>query len=166
MFEITTYITKENITFVLATIGSLGTIVTWIVLLMKNRVNFSVKTNGYFSSSKGLLLHVQIINNSRLPLNITGFSISVQSTEIFASAISRKVFESKVKHNGVIVEHEKQYSLPLPISLASLYGTSGYVYFEYPEGMSPHLANTVTVKVYANQSKVVEKVLLLDRQLD
>ena len=62
--HINTYFTKENITFLLAVIGSLGTIYSMIA----QHKNISLSIVSYSYKNKTLLMYVAFTNCSRLPI--------------------------------------------------------------------------------------------------
>lgn len=66
-----TYITKENITFLLSVFGSLGTLYT----LLAQRKNLSLSIQSYRYNNKSLLMYVAFTNRSRLPISVLNVSI-------------------------------------------------------------------------------------------
>ena len=74
MDKIINMITMDNITFVLAVFGSLGTLVSWIQSIVKNHKNITFKIDSYYLDDTFLQISFTIINNSQLPIVITGIS--------------------------------------------------------------------------------------------
>ena len=64
------FITRENITLVLAILGSFGTLSSWFFVLLKNRKNLKMHIVGHrFSEDNhSLLIYTMFENKSRLPI--------------------------------------------------------------------------------------------------
>lgn len=65
-----------------------------------------------------------------------------------------------------ITSHHEYRTLSLPITLSSLGGTSGYVYFEFPEADFQTGATHLKFLIGSNRGKVAERTLSLGRPLD
>lgn len=158
-------LSKENITLCLSIFGSIGTIATWIYSYIKNRKKFSFESNGFLSTNKGLILHTQFVNHSRLSIAITAISIKLRGQDYFCGRIPEKVLEHTRRKGQTIVSHKEYFSLDFPINLASLCGTSGYLYFPFDEENPPELPSKTTVTIYTNRGRTSEKTLLLQNPL-
>lgn len=159
-------LTKENLTFALSLIGTLGTISGWCYYWITSHKNIVVKLTGYRWNKKGVLIHLSFTNKSRLPICINAISLLLNGREYFCSPIPIKVLEKTTRIGKEIVGHKEFFSMNLPLNLPSLCGDSGYlnVLFE-PEIQQP-APNEVTVVIYTNRGKALKKPLLLDKVLD
>ena len=96
-FQISDYFTKDNITFILATIGSLGTIYC-------------------------VYIPVTVVEHTR--------------------------------HSGKeLLSHREELSIQFPISLSSLAGTSGYLFFDKLPDSFPDAPTTLTLEVSTNRGR-------------
>lgn len=162
-------LTRENITLALAILGSLGTLFTWAYNFLQNRKNISVHIVGHRYSDfdeNSFLLYMSFVNNSRIPISITSISINVDGIYHSCQEIPITTFEETTRCKDKILSHHEYKSMPLPIALAGLSGTSGYVYFEFPEGKLQSDATHLIVQVSTNRGKAIEKKLSLGRHLD
>lgn len=157
--------TKENITLFLSIFGSIGTLGTWIYHWIKSRKNFDLEINGYLSTSKGLLLHMQLINKSSLPLSIKEIAISLNGTEYICNKIPQKVLTTSTKTNNIVKSQHEYFSMTFPINLDPLCGSSGYLYFSSDQETFPLFSNEVILIIRTNRGHEVQKTLLLKNPL-
>lgn len=143
------YITKENITFILATIGSLGTLYT----LFAQRKKLSLSVQSYSYKNKALLTYISFTNHSRLPISILNISIVYNNVCYPCVYIPTKVCDHTFRSGKEIISHREEFSIQFPISLASLAGSSGYLYFDKLPENYPDNATTLTVQVSSNRGQ-------------
>ena len=158
--------TKENITFALSIFGSLGTLFTLIHTFFINRINLQMTISGHlFGDTKMLVIYASFVNKSRLPISIT--DISVKIGDIYYPCVQPPIVTLKEteKVNDVIISHKETNSLSMPINVASLSGSSGYICFEFPEVAFRPDATDLIFSVSSNRGKVFEKKLPLGRPL-
>ena len=165
--NINIFLTRENITLVIAIIGCIGTISTWICSYMSHRQNLDIRVLGHLiPEGYSVILYVMLENKSQLPISITGISVCQNEILYPCQEIPIKVYETTTRKNKEIVSHNEYFSMPNPIFLPSLCGTSGYVYFEAPQEVFPPDATQLTLRLTTNRGKVVEKTLSLGELLD
>lgn len=156
------FFTKENITFILGLIGSLGTAVTFIKSLINNRTNFSIKAVTFETAEKGILTYLMFINNSHKPITITSLSICVNGIFYPAILTPEEVRRTINTIGKEIVGAHYEYSTSFPIALTGEYSTSGYIFFPLPKGISVPSAKMFSLKVCTNRGTAVEKLLELN----
>lgn len=156
------FFTKENITFILATIGSIGTIYTLISAAIFQRVNFSMRLHMYHYKNNQLLIYASFENHSRLSLSITGISAIYDGVSYPCLYQSISVCEHERRIGGKIVSRKEDFSISLPINLSSLAGTSGYLYFDMLPDTYPSDAKTLTLQVSTNRGKAKKMILPVD----
>ena len=144
-----TCITKENIAFLLGAFGSLGTLYT----LFAQRKNISLSIQSYNYENKSLLMFVSFTNHSRLPISILNLSIIQDKVCYPCVYITTKVCEHVRRSGKEIIGYREEFSIQLPISLASLAGSSGYLYFDKLPENYPDDAKTLTVQVSTNRGR-------------
>ncbi len=155
-------LTKENVTFILGLIGSLGTAVTFIKSLIDNRTNFSIQTVKFHASGKGILTYLMFLNNSHKPITITSISICVNGIYYPAMQTSEEVCHTVRRSGKEITGTHSEYSIPFPIVLSGQYATSGYIYFPLLKGTSVPSAKLFSLKVCTSKGTAVEKLLELN----
>lgn len=158
--------TRDNITLALSIFGSIGTVFTFIHTFITNRKTVNVRIIGHRFSDESLLIYMAFENNSRLPISITGISVSIE--EITYPCIEPPVIALETTHRTgkTITSHHEYKTLNLPINLSSLGGASGYVYFEIPEANSQNNAIQLMFSINSNRGLVIKKKLSLGHLLD
>lgn len=150
-----TYITKENITFLLSVFGSLGTLYT----LLAQRKSLSLSIQSYCYNNKSLLMYVAFTNRSRLPISVLNVSILQGEVCYPCVYVPTVVCEHTRRSGKEIVSHREEFSIQFPISLSSLAGSSGYLYFDKLPENYPDDATTLTVQVSTNRGRAMKMKL-------
>lgn len=155
----------EIITLVLALIGSLGTAYTAIMSFYWNRISIDFNIVEYCPAKDSLIVYMAFTNKSRLPVSITDVRIwsnnipySCTHTPEIVKIVTRTLGKDKTFQEAI-------HSLPLPINLPSLSGTSGFLYFQIPQGTFECNAKTLTVELSTNRHLKVRKTLSLEKSL-
>lgn len=118
---ISSVLTKENITFFLACLGSIGTLYTLIYTVNSRRIHFSVEVIDHAVRANGIVqLFLYIGNDSSLPLCIPFIYLKCGSTSVECELIEKKA----------LFRGELLYRTPLfPLNLAA--HTSGIYFIEF-----------------------------------
>lgn len=160
------FFTRDNLTFILACIGSFGTITGWIYTYVTTKKNFQIRVIAYNSKQNVALFYLAFENRSRLPISITALSVHIDGVYYPCKYIPQKVTSSQHTVNGKVVNFQDYFSIQFPIELGSLGSTSGYVLFVLPKGVRIPDAKTLTFLISSNRGKAIEKKLSLDQKLD
>lgn len=164
---LSTLFTRENITLALSIFGSLGSAFTMLHATLNNRKRLQMKIISHvFGDTKMLIIYVAFYNKSRLPISITDISVKIGNVYYPCVQPPIVVCRENEKINGVVTFHKEHTSLAMPINIASLNGTSGYVCFEFPLNAFQSDATQLIFSVASNRGKVFEKSLSLGRLLD
>ncbi len=161
------YVTKENITFTLATIGSLGTLYTLISKILLNRVKVECSITEYVPSEDSAILYMMFINKSHLPVSIVDVKLwnhlSVYSCEKSPHIVRIDTRESTRKAEKTVIYKEAIYTVQFPINLPSLSGSSGYLYFQIPKGNFQCDSKSLTVELNTNRNQKFQTTLSLPK---
>lgn len=158
--------TRDNITLALSIFGSIGTVFTFIHTFITNRKNVNVRIIGHRFSDESLLIYMAFENKSRLPISVTGITVMINGVWYSCVEPSITVLNETFRTGKIVTSHHEYKSLALPISLPSLGGTSGYVYFEFPEAIFQTDTTQLKFLINSNRGVVVEKTLPLGHHLD
>lgn len=152
-------------TFVLALIGSLGTAYSVIMTFYWHRISVDCSIVEYCPTKDAFIAYMSFTNNSRLPISIT--DISIQNNCISYSCVHTPEIVKTVsrKLNTKQSYQEAIHSTPLPINLPSLSGTSGYVYFLFPQENFEVSSKSLTVELSTNRHMTLRKTLSLEKSL-
>lgn len=152
-------------TFVLALIGSLGTAYSVIMTFYWHRISIDCNIVEYCPSNDALIVYMSFTNHSRLPISIT--DICVWNDCVLYSCVHTQEIIKTVRrtlNNGQTYQ-EAIHSASLPINLPSLSGTSGYVYFLFPQGNFEVSSKSLTVELSTNRHMTLRKTLSLEKSL-
>lgn len=157
------YVTKENITFILATIGSLGTLYTLVSKIFLNRVKIELLIIECIPAKKSVVLYMMFANKSHLPISITDVKLWNYST-IYECTKSPHIIrvDTRTSKNTIIYK-EATYNIQFPINLPSLSGTSGYLYFQIPQGNFQCDSKSLTVEVNTNRHQKFQTTLSIPK---
>lgn len=155
----------DKFTFILALIGSLGTAYSVIMNFYWHRISINCNIAEYCPSKNALVVYMSFTNHSRLPISISDISLwcgdvlySCIHTPEVVKTISRTINNKQTFQQPI-------FSAPLPINVPSLSGTSGYVYFQFPQGNFQVDAKSLTVELSTNRHLTLRKKLSLEKSL-
>ena len=151
----------ETFTFILALIGSIGTAYTVIMSFFCNRISIDFFITEHSIAKDSVILYMVFTNKSRLPISITDVRIWNKcipyscSKEPHIVRIETHTFGKNTPYNEITK------SLPFPITLPCLAGTSGFLYFQIPQGNFECASNSLTVELSTNRHLTLRKKLSL-----
>lgn len=148
-------LTKENITFALSVFGSLGTAYT----LLSQRKKISGSIHYYRYENKGLVLYMSFTNHSHQPISISNVAIVHDSVCYPCVYVPTKVYDSKDWIKNELISHKEIFSISFPISLTSLAGSSGYLYFDTLPDNFPTSPKALTFEVSTSRGKAKRMIL-------
>lgn len=160
------YFTKENITFLLALIGSIGSVTGWFYTYVVNKKKISIRIIAYTVKSNIILSYLSFENLSRSPISLTSISIKVNGVFYPCRHIPQKVKSTEHMIGGKIVSTHDVFNISLPIELGGLGATSGYILFVLPKDAGTPDAKTVTFQISSNRGAAVEMSLSLEQLLE
>ncbi len=154
----------DKLTFVLALIGSLGTAYSIIMTFYWHRVSIECNIIEYCPSKDALIAYMFFTNHSRLPISIT--NICLWNNDVLYNCVhTPEIVQFVSRTSGKQTYQEAILSSPLPINLPSLSGTSGYVYFLFPQENFEVSSKSLTVELSTNRHLTLRKTLSLEKSL-
>ena len=154
----------DKLTFVLALIGSLGTAYSIIMTFYWHRVSIECNIIEYCPSKDALIAYMSFTNHSRLPISIT--NICLWNNDVLYNCVhTPEIVQFVSRTSGNQTYQEAIHSSPLPINLPSLSGTSGYVYFLFPQENFEVSSKSLTVELSTNRHLTLRKTLSLEKSL-
>lgn len=154
----------DKLTFVLALIGSLGTAYSIIMTFYWHRVSIECNIIEYCPSKDALIAYMSFTNHSRLPISIT--NICLWNNDVLYNCVhTPEIVQFVSRTPGKQTYQEAIHSSPLPINLPSLSGTSGYVYFLFPQENFEVSSKSLTVELSTNRHLTLRKTLSLEKSL-
>ena len=160
--EVINLLTRDNITLALAILGSVGTLFTFVMTFLANRTRINLRFKQINCNQGSMLSYVAFENKSRLPIAITDIAIINDDICYPCVPIATSVCEYERKRGNQVISHREDFSIPLPITLSSLAGTSGYVYFDRLPDNFPTSPREVTLQVSTNRGRTMKMTLAVD----
>ncbi|MFR6431863.1 MAG: hypothetical protein ACLUP9_10795 [Waltera sp.] len=151
----------DTITFILALIGSIGTAYTVIMTFYWHRISIDVSITDHAIAKDTVVLYMVFTNNSRLPISITDVKIWNRCIPYSCVKEPTTVRVDTRTTGKTIVYREAIKSLPFPVTLPCLSGTSGFLYFQIPQENFECASNSLTVELNTNRHWTLRKTLSL-----
>lgn len=164
---ITSLFSKDNITLTLSILGCIGSFLSWLYIFFQNRKCFEMEIIGHLwgYDQKSLLIFASFTNKSHLPISITSISFKLENSFYTCSKIPEVALEKRTTCKGKVLSQHEYMSLAFPIVLQALGGSSGYVFFEFPEAIPQPESTQASFVISTNRGKSVEMTLSLGRSL-
>lgn len=153
------FLTRENITLIIAVFGALGTIATWISNYFHTRKNIEIQIIKISHMEKSLLAYITIQNKSRLPISINCISTQINGHSYSGFTVPPYTLNVQKESENKITSIREYSPIPFPINLGSLSGTSGYIFFDIPKCDVESLSTPLTVLVSTNRGDVMKMKL-------
>lgn len=157
------YFTKDNITFLLALIGSVGTITTWLLSYIKSRRNITIRLIAFDAKDNKILCYLFLENKSSLPISLTALSVIIDGVSFPCRYLPQKVRSDMRTVGSNVVSSQDYFNMTFPVQIGPLGATSGYVLFVIPPSVLIPDSKTVTFQVSSNRGRTFETKLSLDQ---
>ena len=152
-----TLLTKENITFVLSLIGSVGTFFT--IWNSRKRLRCNISDVGYNTERKILMLSLIFENRSRIPISITNASLSINGSERYFEPYPRCVSEYSLYHGKELVDRKFLYNAAFPIALSALGASSAHLLLELSQEEFEMLPTQLNLIIRSTRGREQKKQL-------
>lgn len=147
-------ITKESITFTLALLGSLGTLISGVFHLFNNRKKLIFEINSFFLHDTFLQVHFTLINKSSLSIVITSVSFKYNETYYPCPKISEVIQETtSTSYPNIIREIS---TINFPINLCPYTGTSGFLSFPFHAKIDIDVSTPKIFVISSNRGRELE----------
>lgn len=144
----------QKVTLVISILALALSLAMWIYTLITHRKKVDIKILMYRHHEKCPLFYVLFENKSRLPISFTRIALVTPNGKYLdCMPVSERVFTRVSRKKGEVIDRRHFYSLPLPISLDSLGGLGGFVYFESDQLLFPTPPKSVTFLIHTNRGK-------------
>lgn len=147
--------TRDNVTFVLALMGAVGSFYTFIMQRKKIRITIQ-----RFTYNDGILLmYLSYVNLSHLSVSITNVNLIYKGIS-YPCAYEPTLAQTYTHKIGKeIVTRRDDFTTALPLNLSALAGSSGYIYFgSLPSDFSEH-SGTIEIEVGTNRGRAIKMKL-------
>lgn len=145
----------ETVTFIIAIVGFLLSLTSWIKDFVTQRVRLDVritKANAN-AASPGIFCFLSIANRSRLPILITNIEIAQSGGQTACVPVPKRVLEHTRTIGKEVVERRSEYSTAMPVQLQSLGGAMILVLFESLPEAIPTDATSLNLVICTNRGK-------------
>lgn len=155
---VTKYVTLDNITFVLALIGSLGTV--WNIFQSRKHIDVTINSVLYSKEQQKLAIHAQFLNKSHLPIAISNVCIVISENAFYCVKEPIVAFSNAHRRLGETLIKDF-YTQPFPLQMIGLGGVAADLVFELPQGTNIDFSIPQTLQVATNRGRSMELKLLL-----
>lgn len=154
--EISTLLTRENITLALSIFGTIGTLITFISSFMTKRKNLRIKISDsvYNRTLKMLTFACSFENRSQLPIAVTSVGFILDGREFPPVKYPKCVEEYARRHGDEVVDRKFLYNLNFPVDIQQLSSASGYILLAISQEEFEKLSTPVIVQVYSTRGRV------------
>ena len=153
----------EIIAIFISIISLVGTCISWVYILIQNRKNIEVRILSYDFGSEGVLLYIQFVNRSRLPIAITDLLIQQNKMLFPCSKLPGIALTHTIhKNKDTLYRHDYPQTV-MPIALSTLAAYSGYVYFPNHPNNPISAASSLTFLISSNRGGQEKRILSLDQ---
>lgn len=148
------FFTKENITFILAVIGSVGSICEFFYHFIASRKHLDFEILDFRTTYSPLQLFIYTQNRSQTSITVSCVSILHEGHEYYCEMIPKKIRS---------VAESCIYTPEFPLNLAPLMGYQYFLEFVgFPEkSLAP--CSTIVVLIYTNRGVVRKSLTLQDK---
>lgn len=145
---------RDDITFYLALIGSVYSIISTLYILITSRKNISIQIFDYTKVYQTVQFFMCIRNNSRLPISISCISIIYGDKEYPCELIQKKI-----RGTGEDLIRTPQF----PLNLTSQLGIHSFFEFVNSPDIELTLGKNVDFLIYTNRGVLKKSVVLPEK---
>ena len=155
----------EIVTFIIAIVGFLLSLTSWIKDFVTQRVRLDVRISAANANSScpGIFCFLAIANRSRLPILITNIEIAQSGGQTACVPVPKRVLEHTRTIGKEVVERRSEYSTAMPVQLQSLGGAMILVLFESLPEAIPTDATSLNLVICTNRGKPKRMTLPLPK---
>jgi hypothetical protein len=146
---------------VLSVLAFLMSLTTWIFTWITQSRRVIIIANEYTVDDNNILINVLIGSKSRLPLSITGIRLSFDDKNLECRRIPHMIFERSRFRGSETFDREVIKDMGLPIGLAPLGATSGYLCFGLPPAFSPQSPIQATFEIQTTHGRPLKTKRIL-----
>ena len=147
--------TRDNVTFVLALMGAIGSFCTFI--MQRKKIRITIQRFGYKDGI--LLMYLSYVNLSHLSVSITNVNLIFEGVS-YPCAYEPTLAQTYTHKIGKeIVTRRDDFTTALPLNLSALAGSSGYIYFGNLPGNFLEHPDTIELEVGTNRGRAIKMKL-------
>lgn len=159
MKDILKYLTRENITLLIAIWGAIGTSLNWIIAFFRSRKNISMQIIKICKFKNTVIAYITFQNHSRLPISINNLNLVVNNTLYTGFNVPPLTITIERTKSNDATMAKKYVTISFPINLPSLTGISGYVLFNISKEAYENLSTPLTFQVSTNRGNPIRMKL-------
>lgn len=159
------YVTKENITFIIALIGFILSIYNFVHERLQNRMKLKIiyKNHGISEyDSSGITIAMAIENHVAQPISVTRMFLNINDVSIEFYWIPQIVFSSELKQKERILASTNVHSIELPTIIEGYGVLGGFFYTKYPTTITNKFLKDAktSITVHTNKGKKTYEINL------
>ena len=153
----------EITTFVIALIGCVGTILTWVFYFWNSRVSVLFEINGYFDAKTDFIVNCSLTNKSNTPVSITNVSLRINGKSYDVYRFETVILSHEEAHGSQIISREETKNAAFPINLYPLVGENRYLLFPLDRSDSLPFDTNLTFQIQTNRNRQIRYSIELSK---
>lgn len=153
------YLTRDNLTLALAIFGSAGTFISGFTSYLRSRKSFQIKIERICKFGNSIVAYITILNKSHFPISISDISLKFDKNLYPGCHIPLRHITTSVTKDGNCISSHDCVSMPFPVNIGGLSGSSGYLIFDIPEALQENLKTPLTFQVSSNRGRPIQMQL-------
>ena len=151
--------TRDNITLVLAILGSAGTAISWLSSYLHSRKSLHMQIERICKFKNSVVAYVTILNKSTSPISISCISVKVSGKLYTGYHVPLRSIHIDKSSDGKTFASHDCITMSFPINLGEQSGASGYLMFDIPAALLENLETALTFVISSNRGRPLEKKL-------
>lgn len=142
----------EIFTLVVALIGAIGTVSSWLIFFWNKRtsINFEIEELSV-ETSKGMLFYGTITNNANSNIVITDIVLLSDKDKIHVNKVPTVVLTEEKSRNDEVLSRKETYNAKFPINLFPCSGQSDYFHFVFSSQNPLSLDTILNFEIHTNR---------------
>lgn len=142
----------EIFTLVVALIGAIGTVSSWLIFFWNKRtsINFEIEELSV-ETSKGMLFYGTITNNANSNIVITDIVLLSDKYKIHVNKVPTVVLTEEKSRNDEVLSRKETYNAKFPINLFPCSGQSDYFHFVFSSQNPLSLDTILNFEIHTNR---------------
>jgi len=154
---------QENITFLIAVLGFLMSLGSWVYTGLMRRKKLRFKVHAWQQTDDVFYIFLQIENFSELPISITRIQAFISGEPKDCTAIPTFVYGYRKLNDTDQIASKEFFSMQMPIELNPLGSVSGFVLFEGLPEAQRTISTPVRLQISTNRGAAMKIELPLSQ---
>ncbi len=152
-------LTRDNLTFILAILGSAGAFYNWLTNYLNSRKSLQIQIERICKFESSIVAYITILNRSSASISISGVSLKVDGKLYPGYHVPLRTIRIKHYEDGNAIADREIITMAFPANLGGLSGVSGYLMFDIPPALSEKLEAPLIFLISSNRGRPLQMSL-------